>query len=41
MADGVVVEEGQPKDFFAAPKTERARKFLKMEEKSERNEEKL
>ncbi|MFZ2876046.1 MAG: amino acid ABC transporter ATP-binding protein, partial [Enterococcus aquimarinus] len=23
MADGVVVEEGQPKDFFAAPKTER------------------
>lgn len=40
MADGVVVEEGQPKDFFAAPKTERARKFLKMEEKSERNEEK-
>ena len=41
MADGVVVEEGQPKDFFAAPKTEQARKFLKMEEKSERNEEKL
>lgn len=41
MADGVVVEEGQPKDFFVAPKTERARKFLKMEEKSERNEEKL
>lgn len=41
MADGVVVEEGQPKDFCAAPKTERARKFLKMEEKSERNEEKL
>lgn len=41
MADGVVVEERQPKDFFAAPKTERARKFLKMEEKSERNEEKL
>ena len=41
MADGVVVEEGQPNDFFAAPKTERARKFLKMEEKSERNEEKL
>ena len=28
MADGVVVEEGQPKDFFAAPKTEQARKFL-------------
>ena len=40
MADGVVVEEGEPKDFFAAPKTERARKFLKMEEKNERNEEK-
>jgi len=40
MADGVVVEEGKPKDFFAAPKTERARKFLKMEEKNERNEEK-
>ncbi len=35
MADGVVVEEGEPKDFFAAPKTERARKFLKMEEKNE------
>lgn len=40
MADGVVVEEGKPKDFFAAPKTERARKFLKMEEKNARNEEK-
>jgi len=40
MADGVVVEEGEPKDFFSAPKTERARKFLKMETKNERNEEK-
>lgn len=40
MADGVVVEEGKPKDFFSAPKTERARKFLKMEENNEGNEEK-
>lgn len=40
MADGRVVEEAEPKDFFAAPKTERARKFLKMETKNERNEEK-
>lgn len=39
MADGIVVEEGEPKNFFAAPKTERARKFLKMEEKNEGNEE--
>jgi general L-amino acid transport system ATP-binding protein len=28
MADGGVVEAAAPKDFFAAPKTERARQFL-------------
>ncbi len=32
MADGVVVEEGTSEEFFSRPKTERARKFLKMEE---------
>jgi L-cystine transport system ATP-binding protein len=36
MADGVVVEEGNPKEFFAGPKTERARKFLKMEEEQDK-----
>ncbi|MFJ7974451.1 amino acid ABC transporter ATP-binding protein [Peribacillus sp. JNUCC 23] len=32
MADGVIVEEGTSEEFFNRPKTERARKFLKMEE---------
>ena len=31
MADGVIVEENNPEAFFTQPKTERARKFLKME----------
>ena len=31
MADGVIVEEAVPEQFFTQPKTERARKFLKME----------
>lgn len=30
MADGNIVEEGKPEDFFTQPKTERARKFLKL-----------
>lgn len=30
MADGVIVEEGSPEEFFTNPKTERARKFLKL-----------
>lgn len=30
MADGVVVEEGKPEEFFTQPKTERAKKFLKL-----------
>ncbi len=29
MADGRIVEEGKPAEFFADPKTERARQFLK------------
>ena len=29
MADGKIVEEGKPAEFFAAPKTERAKQFLK------------
>ena len=28
LEDGSIVEEGAPKDFFRAPKTERARQFL-------------
>ncbi len=28
MADGQIVEEGTPAEFFDAPKTERAREFL-------------
>ena len=28
MADGAIVEEGTPEEFFDAPKTERARDFL-------------
>ena len=31
MADGVIVEEDVPEQFFTQPKTDRARKFLKME----------
>ena len=31
MADGVIVEEDAPEQFFTQPKTDRARKFLKME----------
>ena len=31
MADGVIIEEDVPELFFTRPKTERARKFLKME----------
>ncbi|WP_100401374.1 amino acid ABC transporter ATP-binding protein [Bacillus sp. FJAT-42315] len=30
MADGVIVEEGEPEQFFTNPQTERAKKFLKM-----------
>jgi L-cystine transport system ATP-binding protein len=30
MADGVIVEEGTPEQFFTQPKTDRAKKFLKM-----------
>ncbi|WP_338752267.1 amino acid ABC transporter ATP-binding protein [Bacillus sp. FJAT-52991] len=30
MADGVIVEEGKPEQFFTNPQTERAKKFLKM-----------
>ena len=29
MADGVIVEEGTPKEFFAHPQNERTQKFLK------------
>jgi L-cystine transport system ATP-binding protein len=29
MDDGVIVEEGSPKDFFRAPKEERTRQFLR------------
>ncbi len=29
MADGKIVEEGKPAEFFAAPRTERAKQFLK------------
>ena len=29
MADGVIVEEGKPKEFFAHPQNERTQKFLK------------
>ncbi|OPH56583.1 polar amino acid ABC transporter ATP-binding protein [Paenibacillus ferrarius] len=29
MADGIIQEEGVPKQFFAQPQTERARKFLR------------
>jgi polar amino acid transport system ATP-binding protein len=28
MSNGVIVEEGTPSEFFANPKTERARQFL-------------
>jgi glutamate transport system ATP-binding protein len=28
MADGVIVEEGSPEEFFTAPRSERAREFL-------------
>lgn len=31
MADGVIVEEDIPEQFFTQPKTDRAKKFLKME----------
>jgi L-cystine transport system ATP-binding protein len=31
MADGVIVEEDAPEQFFTQPKTDRAKKFLKME----------
>ena len=31
MADGVIVEEDVPEQFFTHPKTDRAKKFLKME----------
>ncbi|MFB6466451.1 amino acid ABC transporter ATP-binding protein [Cytobacillus sp. Hz8] len=31
MADGIIVEEGKPEEFFANPKTERAKKFLKLQ----------
>lgn len=30
MADGVIVEEGPPEQFFTQPKTDRAKKFLKI-----------
>ena len=30
MDQGVVVEEGSPKEFFNSPKTERAKQFLNM-----------
>jgi cystine transport system ATP-binding protein len=30
MADGVIVEEGKPEEFFTQPKSERAKKFLKL-----------
>jgi L-cystine transport system ATP-binding protein len=30
MADGIIVEEGKPGEFFTQPKTERAKKFLKL-----------
>jgi cystine transport system ATP-binding protein len=30
MADGIIVEEGKPEEFFVNPKTERAKKFLKL-----------
>ena len=29
MADGVIVEQGEPQEFFAHPKEERTRAFLK------------
>jgi glutamate transport system ATP-binding protein len=28
MADGAIVEEGSPEEFFTAPRSERAREFL-------------
>ncbi|MFL6110365.1 MAG: amino acid ABC transporter ATP-binding protein, partial [Catenulispora sp.] len=28
MADGALVEEGAPEEFFTSPKTDRARDFL-------------
>lgn len=38
MADGVIVEENRSEAFFTQPKTERARKFLKMEAVENRKE---
>jgi ABC-type polar amino acid transport system ATPase subunit len=29
MSDGMIVEEGEPKEFFNNPKNERTQKFLK------------
>ena len=29
MADGVIIEQGTPEQFFTNPQTERAKKFLK------------
>ncbi|MGJ7911083.1 amino acid ABC transporter ATP-binding protein [Neobacillus sp. LXY-1] len=31
MADGIIVEEGKPEEFFMNPKTERAKRFLKLQ----------
>ena len=30
MADGSIIEESVPEEFFVKPKTERAKKFLKI-----------
>lgn len=32
MADGIIVEEGEAKEFFAAPKQQRTREFLRLTE---------
>ena len=32
MADGVIVEEGKPEEFFASPKEEKTREFLRLTE---------
>ncbi|MBQ0001084.1 MAG: amino acid ABC transporter ATP-binding protein, partial [Clostridiales bacterium] len=29
MADGMILEEGKPEELFSAPKTEKAKQFLK------------
>jgi ABC-type polar amino acid transport system ATPase subunit len=29
MADGMILEEGTPEEFFTKPKTDRAKQFLK------------